>query len=126
MSLLQENTQQFSSPDDSLTTSQEVSSSFFSSSSELEDLVKPTVAPATPIASYDSEMSSSIINTASSIDSYLQGSEYVLSSVIHIPPSNPAQIQSSQGSQDVKQGTYSEAVLATQEPEVLSSVLDSS
>lgn len=121
-----ENTQQFSSPDDSMTTSQEVSSSFFSLSSELEDLVKPTVAPATPIASYDSEMSSSIINTASSIDSYLQGSEYVLSSVIHIPPSNPVQIQSSQGSQDAKQGTYSEAVLATREPEVLSSVLDSS
>jgi len=81
------------------------------------------VAPATP--SYDTESSSTVINSASSTESRSQASDYVLSSVILIPPSNPAQIQSSQGSQDAKESGNSEAVLPTKEPEVLSSVLDS-
>ena len=39
-------------------------------------------------------------------------------SVILIPPSNPSQIQSSQGSQNVRAGTFSEGVVATKEPKV--------
>ncbi|XP_073242213.1 uncharacterized protein [Porites lutea] len=109
--------------DDSLTTSQEASSSVFLSTSELEELVTPTVAPATP--SYDADLSITIVNHASSSDSYSQPSEYIVSSVILIPPSNPSQIQSSQGSQNVRPGTFSEGVVATKEPEVFSSVLDS-
>ncbi|KAM7427506.1 hypothetical protein ABFA07_021370 [Porites harrisoni] len=49
----------------------------------------------------------------------------MVSSVILIPPSNPSQIQSSQGSQNVRAGTFSEGVVATKEPEVFSSVVDS-
>ena len=114
--------------DDPSTQSQEMSSSISSSTSELEELVTPTVAPATP--SYETDPMSSIINSASSIEAYTQASDYVLSSVILIPPSNPAQIQSSQENQDVKvskvkESANSDTVLPTKEPEVLSSVLDS-
>ncbi|KAM7435877.1 hypothetical protein ABFA07_014262 [Porites harrisoni] len=109
--------------DDSLTTSQEASSSVFLSTSELEELVTPTVAPATP--SYDADLSITVVNHASSSDSYSKPSEYMVSSVILIPPSNPSQIQSSQGSQNFRAGTFSEGVVATKEPEVFSSVLDS-
>ncbi|KAJ7389000.1 hypothetical protein OS493_034389 [Desmophyllum pertusum] len=117
----EEDTKQSESSDDASTPSQEISSSFSSSTSELEELATPTVAPATP--SYDTE-SSTTISTASSIVSHSQANDYVFSSVILIPPSNPGQIQSSEGTQVVKESTYSEPV-PTQEPEVMSSVLDS-
>jgi len=100
---------------------QEDSSSASSSTSELEELVTPTVAPATP--SDDLEPSVTI-NTASSIVPYSQENNFVLSSVILVAPSNPGQIQSSEGAQNVKESSYLEAV-ATKEPEVLSSVLHS-
>lgn len=121
--LLQKESQELPLSDDSLTTSQEASSSVFLSTSELEELVTPTVAPATP--SYDADLSITVVNHTSSSDSYSQPSEYMVSSVILIPPSNPSQIQSSQGSQNVRAGTFSERVVATKEPEVFSSVLDS-
>lgn len=108
------------------TQSEEISSSISSSTSELEELVTPTVAPATP--SYETDPTSTVINSGNSIEPHAQASDYVLSSVILIPPNNPAQIQSSQGSQDVKvskESTNSETVLPTKEPEVLSPVLDS-
>ncbi|KAL9987720.1 hypothetical protein ACROYT_G002070 [Oculina patagonica] len=101
---------------------QEILSPFSSSTSELEELVTPTVAPATP--SYDAEPSTAAINTASSIVSHSQDNNYVFSSVILIPPSNPGQVQSSEGAQDDKGSIYSEAV-PTKEPEVLSSAVDS-
>lgn len=100
---------------------QEISSSVSSSTSELEEVVTPTVAPATP--SYDIEPSITT-NTASSIVPHSQENNYVFSSVILIPPSNPGQIQSSEGAQNVKESSYPEAV-PTKEPDVLSSVLDS-
>ena len=114
------------SQEDLSTRSQDISSSISSSTSELEELVTPTVAPATP--SYETDPTSTVVNSASSIEPQAQASGYVLSSVILIPPNNPAQIQSSQGNQDVKvskESTNSEIVLQTKEPEVLSSVLDS-
>ena len=120
---LQKESQELPLSDDSLTTSQEASSSVFLFTSELEELVTPTVAPATP--SYDADLSITVVNHASSSDSYSQPSEHMVSSVILIPPSNPSQIQSSQGSQNVRPGTFSEGVVATKEPEVFSSVLDS-
>ena len=112
--------------EDLSTQPQEISSSISSSTSELEELVTPTVAPATP--SYETEPTSTVINSANSIEPHAQAHDYVLSSVILIPPNNPVQIQSSQGNQDVqvsKESTNSETVLPTKKPEVLSSVLDS-
>lgn len=79
------------------------------------------MAPATP--SYDIEPSITT-NTASSTVPHSQENNYLFSSVILIPPSNPGQIQSSEGAQNVKESSYPEAV-ATKEPDVLSSVLDS-
>lgn len=114
---MQEDNNHLDSPDDDKSiTPQEISST-----SELEELVSPTVAPATP--SYDAEPSTTI-NTASSIVSHPQENNYMLSSVILIAPSDPGQIQSSEGAQGDKESTYSEAV-PTRKPEVLSSVLDS-
>lgn len=110
-----------SSEDDKSVPPQEISSSFSSSTSELEDLVTPTVAPATP--SYDTEPSVTT-NIASNIVSHSQENNYVYSSVILIPPNNPGQIQSSEGAQDDKESAYSEPV-PTKDPEVLSMVLDS-
>lgn len=120
---MQEDTKHPDSPDDDKAIpSQEISSTLASSTSELEELVTPTVAPATP--SYDAEPSTAAINTASSIVSHSQDNNYVFSSVILIPPSNPGQVQPSEDAQDDKESTYSEAV-PTKEPEVLSSALDS-
>lgn len=121
---MQEDSKHLDSSEDNIDKSvpaQEISSSFSSSTSELEDLVTPTVAPATP--SYDTEPSTTT-NIASNIVSHSQENNYVYSSVILIPPSNPGQIQSSEGAQDDKESTYSEAV-PTKDPEVLSTVLDS-
>ena len=100
---------------------QEISSSASSSTSELEEVVTPTVAPATPSDDIEPFITT---NTASSIVSHSQENNYVFSSVILIPPSNPGQIQSSEGAQNVKESRYLEAV-PTKEPEVLSSVLHS-
>lgn len=119
----QEENKQSALPDEPSTPAQEILSSSSLSTSELEEIVTQTVAPATP--SYDTESSSTTINSASGSESHSQASNYVLSSVILIPPSNPAQIQSSQGSQEVKESTYSDAVLPTKQPEILSSVVDS-
>jgi len=101
----------------------EISSSFSSSTSELEEVVTPTVAPATPRHDIEPSITTS---TASSIEPHSQENNYVFSSVILIPPSNPAQIQSSEGAENakVKESSYLEAV-PTKEPEVLSSVLHS-
>ena len=120
--LLQKETQELPLSDDSLM-SQESTSSVFLSTSELEELVTPTVAPATP--SYDADLSFTAVNHASNSESCSQPSEYMVSSVILVPPSNPSQIQSSQGSQNVRTSTFSEGVVATKEPEEFSSVLDS-
>ena len=115
---MQEDNNHLDSPDDDKSiTPQEISST-----SELEELVSPTVAPATP--SYDAEPSTTINTASSSIVSHPQENNYVLSSVILIAPSDPGHIQSSQGAQGDQESTYSEAV-PTRKPEVLSSVLDS-
>jgi len=100
---------------------QEISSSFSSSTSELEEVVTPTVAPATPSDDIEPSITTS---TVSSIKPHSQENNYVFSSVILIPPSNPGQIQPSEGAQNVEGSTYLEA-LPTTEAEVLSSVLHS-
>ena len=82
----------------------------------------PTVAPATPSDDVEPSITAS---TASSIKPHSQENNYVFSSVILIPPSNPGQIQSSEGAQNGKESSYLEAI-PTKEPEVLSSVLHSS
>ena len=109
---------------------QEITSSFSSSTSELEEVVTPTVAPATPSDDIEPSITTS---TASSIKPHSQENNYVFSSVILIPPSSPeqiqssegadpGQIQSSEGAENVKESSYLEAV-PTKKPEVLSSVL---
>ena len=100
---------------------QEVSSSYSSSTSELEEVVTPTVAPATPSDDIETSITTS---TASSIKPHSQENNYMFSSVILIPPSNPGQIQSSEGAESIKGSSFLEAV-PTKEPEVLSSVMDS-
>ena len=102
---------------------QVVSSRYSSSTSELEEVVTPTVAPATPSDDIEASITTS---TASSINPHSQENNYVFSSVILIPPSNPGQIQSSEGAENIKESSYMylEAV-PTKEPEVLSSVMDS-
>lgn len=112
--------------DDSSTSSQRITVIPSSSAFELEELVTPTEAPATP--SYDSEPSLPVTNTVSSIETHGQASNYILSSVILIPPSNPSQVQSSQEGKDLKAdegSSSSERAVPTEEPEVFSSVLDS-
>ena len=100
---------------------QEISSSYSSSTSELEEVVTPTVAPATPSDDIESSITTT---TVSSIEPHSQENNDVFSSVILIPPSNPGQIQPSEGVQSIKESSNLEAV-PTKEPEVFSSVMDS-
>ena len=97
-----------------------------SSTLEQEQLVTPTEAPATP--SYDIDSSLPFTHSASSSESHAQASRDVLSSVIFIPPSNPVQVQSPKESRDLgvdKGDTASDTVHPTKEPEILSTVLNS-
>lgn len=100
---------------------QEISSSYSSSTSELEEVVTPTVAPATPSDDIESSITTT---TVSSIEPHSQENNDVFSSVILIPPSNPGQIQPSERVQSIKESSNLEAV-PTKEPEVFSSVMDS-
>ena len=88
--------------------------------SEFEDIVTPTIAPATP--TYDVEFSSA--TEPSSIAPHSQQTDTVHASVILIPPNHPSQVQSSESNQ-VAEGTMASEALPTAAPNVVSSLLDS-
>lgn len=99
---------------------QKLSSALPSSSLHLEELVTPTVAPATP--SFDTESTATLI-TGSSFASNPQTNGHVASSVILIPPNNSGQVQSSDSINGLKERSPFEPV-PTKGPEALISVLD--
>lgn len=114
------------STDHSSTPTSSVIVSMSSYTLEQEQLVTLTEAPATP--SYDIDSSLPFTHIASSSESHAQASRDVLSSVIFIPPRNSVQVQSPQESRDLgvaKENSASDTVHPTKEPEILSTVLNS-
>ena len=116
----QDDVKQSESSKDAPVLMQKLSSALPSSSLHLEELVTPTVAPATP--SFDTESTATLI-TGSSFASNPQTNGHVASSVILIPPNNSGQVQSSDSINGLKERSPFEPV-PTRGPEALISVLD--